>query len=86
MNDIAIRVTNLSKLYRIGVEERRPQGVAQAARSLLSSPSSPTCSACCARPARKKPCGRSRTSPSKPALEIVYALARLLRSAKMWYH
>ena len=37
MTNIAIRVENLSKLYRIGVEERRPQGVGQAARSLLRS-------------------------------------------------
>jgi lipopolysaccharide transport system ATP-binding protein len=38
MPDIAIRVENLSKLYRIGVAERQPQNLAGAARGLLSSP------------------------------------------------
>jgi lipopolysaccharide transport system ATP-binding protein len=38
MTDIAIRVDNLSKLYRIGVAERQPQGLGGAVRSLVSSP------------------------------------------------
>ncbi len=38
MSDIAIRVNNLSKMYRIGVAERQPQNLGGAARGLLSSP------------------------------------------------
>jgi lipopolysaccharide transport system ATP-binding protein len=38
MSDIAIRVHNLSKLYRIGVAERQPQNPAGAAYSLVASP------------------------------------------------
>ena len=38
MSDIAIRVTNLSKLYRIGAAERQPQSLGGAARSLFGSP------------------------------------------------
>jgi hypothetical protein len=38
MTDLAIRVENLSKLYRIGIAERQPQGLAGAVRGLLSSP------------------------------------------------
>jgi lipopolysaccharide transport system ATP-binding protein len=38
MSDIALRVTDLSKLYRIGVEAHRPQGLRGTARSLFSSP------------------------------------------------
>ncbi len=38
MTDIAIRVQNLSKLYRIGVAERQPQNLGGTARGLLSSP------------------------------------------------
>jgi lipopolysaccharide transport system ATP-binding protein len=38
MTDIAIRVDHLSKMYRIGVAERQPQGLGGAARSLLNSP------------------------------------------------
>jgi len=38
MNDIAIRVTNLTKLYRIGVAERQPQSLGGLTRGLLSSP------------------------------------------------
>jgi len=38
MNDIAIRVTNLTKLYRIGVVERQPQSLGGLTRGLLSSP------------------------------------------------
>jgi lipopolysaccharide transport system ATP-binding protein len=38
MSDIAIRVTNLSKLYRIGVAERQPQSLGVLARGLFSSP------------------------------------------------
>jgi hypothetical protein len=38
MTDIAIHVENLSKLYRIGIAERQPQGPGGAARSLLNSP------------------------------------------------
>jgi lipopolysaccharide transport system ATP-binding protein len=37
MTDLAIRVDHLSKMYRIGVEERQPQGLA-GARGLLGSP------------------------------------------------
>ena len=38
MNDIAIRVENLGKMYRIGTEERRPDNLWQAARQLAASP------------------------------------------------
>ncbi|MFN2304225.1 MAG: ABC transporter ATP-binding protein [Anaerolineales bacterium] len=38
MTDIAIKVENLSKIYRIGVEENRPQTPVQTARSLVGSP------------------------------------------------
>ena len=38
MTDIAIRADNLSKMYRIGVEEELPQGIWQTTRSLLGSP------------------------------------------------
>jgi len=38
MNDIAIRVENLGKMYRIGIEERRPDNLWQAARQLAASP------------------------------------------------
>jgi lipopolysaccharide transport system ATP-binding protein len=37
MSDLAIRVDHLSKLYRIGAEERQPQNLAGAVRSLVSS-------------------------------------------------
>jgi len=38
MSDIAIRVENLGKMYRIGIEERRPDNLWQAARQLAASP------------------------------------------------
>jgi len=38
MSDIAIRVENLSKLYRIGAKEEQPRSMGQAARSLVASP------------------------------------------------
>jgi len=38
MTDIAIKVENLSKMYRIGVEESHPQTAAQTTRSLVTSP------------------------------------------------
>jgi hypothetical protein len=38
MTDIAIRVENLSKLYRIGAAERQPQSLGGLARGLVSSP------------------------------------------------
>ena len=38
MSDIAIRVENLSKMYRIGTREEQPHGVVQAARNLISQP------------------------------------------------
>jgi lipopolysaccharide transport system ATP-binding protein len=37
-DDIAIRVENLGKMYRIGVESRRPDNVWQAAQQLVASP------------------------------------------------
>jgi lipopolysaccharide transport system ATP-binding protein len=37
MTDLAIRVEALSKMYRIGVAERQPEGLGGAARSLLNS-------------------------------------------------
>jgi len=38
MSDIAIRVENLSKMYRIGTRDEQPRGLVQAARSLIVSP------------------------------------------------
>jgi len=38
MSDIAIRVNNLGKLYRIGAEERQPRNLTAALRSLAASP------------------------------------------------
>lgn len=38
MSDIAIRVDNLSKMYRIGTHGEQPRGLVQAARSLVNSP------------------------------------------------
>ena len=36
MSNIAIRVDNLSKLYRIGTRDEQPRGLVQAARSLVA--------------------------------------------------
>ena len=38
MSDIAIRVENLGKMYRIGTEERRPANFWQATKQLAASP------------------------------------------------
>jgi len=38
MNDIAIRVENLSKQYRIGVAEKRLQNLREALGGLIASP------------------------------------------------
>ena len=38
MNDIAIKVENLGKMYRIGAEEKRPDNLWQATKQLVTSP------------------------------------------------
>ena len=38
MSDVAIRVENLGKMYRIGAREEQPRGLGQAVRSLVASP------------------------------------------------
>jgi len=38
MSDIAIRVENLSKRYRIGAAEKRPQNLRKAAKQVMASP------------------------------------------------
>ena len=38
MSDIAIKVENLGKMYRIGAEEKRPDNLWQAARQLAALP------------------------------------------------
>ncbi|MBU1661690.1 MAG: ABC transporter ATP-binding protein, partial [Chloroflexi bacterium] len=38
MDNITIRVDNLGKMYRIGVAEKQPQDLWQAAKSLAASP------------------------------------------------
>jgi ABC-type polysaccharide/polyol phosphate transport system ATPase subunit len=38
MTDIAIRVESLSKMYRIGAAEQRPQNLREALGGLLASP------------------------------------------------
>jgi hypothetical protein len=39
MTDVAIRVENLGKMYRIGAAERRPQNLREALGGLIASPS-----------------------------------------------
>ncbi len=38
MSNIAIRVQNLTKLYRIGAQEHPPRNLRQTARSLVAAP------------------------------------------------
>ena len=38
MSDVAVRIDNLSKMYRIGAREVRPRGAGQAVRSLAAAP------------------------------------------------
>jgi len=64
MNDIAIRVENLGKRYRIGAEEKRPDNLWQATKQLVAGPStslgtgpSTTCGASRARRRRRRRSG-----------------------------
>jgi lipopolysaccharide transport system ATP-binding protein len=70
MSDFAIRVEHLSKLYRIGVAERQPQGLAGAARGLLGSPFAYLQRMLRPPPPSRRPCGPYATSPSRACPEL----------------